>query len=465
MGNIAAFPVAQDGGTVLNVEAEQAVLGALLLNAEFVGHAVAAGGEDLFGDPVHAALFKRIAYMDHAQIHVSPVTMRGWAEAHEGLKEVGGAVYLVRLASFACSFRDLDHYIDLLADISGRRRMISAMDEARIAIGKGEEPAPVIAGRLEAALVDMGSIVSAPKPVSMTSAVATAMESALAAHNGEQGLCIATDIERLDHYIGGFWPGEMTLLGGRPSMGKTAIALTMALNMARAGFGGVIVSLEMNPEALAVRAVSEALSQRGNAIAYTDIRRGNFEERDGPHLRAAAEQVANLPIQFLSRTFSDLGALHGGVRQAKRILGERMSWLIVDYAQLLKAPGRDRYQQITEISMALKSLAGQMNIPVLALSQLNRQVEQREDKRPMLSDLRESGQLEQDADSVLFAYRDEYYLEREQPEPHDTEAMEGWTQAMQRARNRLEIIVAKNRQGPIGTAHLFCAPAHNRIWE
>ena len=172
-----------------------------------------------------------------------------------------------------------------------------------------------------------------------------------------------------------------------------------------------------------------------------------------------------LPITFLPRQYSDIGALFAGARQVQRAMGGAMRLLIVDYAQLLRSQAKGRYEQITEISIALKALSGQLNVPVIALSQLSRQVEQRDDKRPMLSDLRESGQLELDADAVLFCYRDEYYLEREKPDDHDFGALGDWQAAMERVHNRLEIIVAKQRQGATGTAYVRFNPAINLVWE
>jgi len=196
------------------------------------------------------------------------------------------------------------------------------------------------------------------------------------------------------------------------------------------------------------------------------MRRGDMAPQQIEVLKRAAQEVAELPITFLPRQYADLGALYSGAKQARRILGEdNMKLLIVDYAQLLKSTQNSRYDQITEISMALKNLAGQLNIPVLALSQLSRKVEERNEKRPMLSDLRESGQLEQDADAVLFCYRDEYYLEREEPDHAEFEKHDLWQRAMEKARHKLEIIVAKQRQGAIGTAHVKCNPAMNLVWE
>ena len=166
-----------------------------------------------------------------------------------------------------------------------------------------------------------------------------------------------------------------------------------------------------------------------------------------------AQHVAKLPITFLSREHADIGALIAGAKQAHRTMDGGLRLLVVDYAQLLKAPGKGRYEQVTEISIALKMLSGQLNVPVLALSQLSRQVESRDDKRPMLSDLRESGQLEQDADAVLFCYRDEYYLEREKPQK--AEAIEAWQACLDRARNRMEIIVPSSGRARCGP--LMCA--------
>lgn len=264
--------------------------------------------------------------------------------------------------------------------------------------------------------------------------------------------------------FGGFWPGEMTLLGGRPSMGKTAVALSVALNAARAGHKVGIFSLEMNPEQLALRAVAEATTYQGQAIYYETIRRGDVQERDMPVIAKAAESVGGLPIAFLAREYADLGGLHSGATRVKAMLGG-LDLLIVDYVQLVNADARSRVEQITQISIALKTLAGRLNVPILALSQLSRAVENRDDKRPMMSDLRESGQLEQDADAVMFCYRDEYYLQRTEPEDMGSDEYAQWRQAMQRARHRIEIIIAKQRQGAVGTAHLRCNPAANKIWE
>lgn len=246
-------------------------------------------------------------------------------------------------------------------------------------------------------------------------------------------------------------------------MGKTAAAISITLNAARAGNKIAFASLEMGPEAIAMRCLSESMAGRGRAVSYRNLRAGEFGQMHEEALAEAMQEVGNLPVQFLPQEFQDVGAILAGVRRAKSLMGG-LDMIVVDYAQLMKASqAKSRYEVMTEVSTALKRLAVSMRVPVLALSQLSRQVEQRDNKRPQMADLRESGQLEQDADTVLFCYRDEYYIEREKPE--DPEQMGEWQAALEGARNRLEIIVAKQRQGAIGTADVFCNVALNRIWE
>ncbi|TNE46887.1 MAG: hypothetical protein EP341_09705 [Sphingomonadales bacterium] len=445
------------------VEAEQAVLGQMLLSPELIGRSTAVGGKGLFFDPIHAALFEAMRERDLAGAFISPVSMSEWARGCEGMDD--GPKYLARLAGAAPGVSSFDHYLDLLSDMAAKRRILDATAEARAAILRGERSAADIAAVLEAEMLAAAPTQRA-KPVSMMKAVTIAAEQTMAAQNGEDGQAVHTGIGRLDHIVSGFYPGELILLGGRPSMGKTAVALSIALNVARNGHGVVICSLEMNPEAMALRAISEQTVRQNSAVEYATMRRGTMSDGHLQSFEAAARDVAELPITFLPREFSDLGALRAGARQARRILGEdNMRLFIVDYAQLLTTKANTRYEEITKISMALKALAGELNVPVLALSQLSRKLEERVDKRPTLSDLRESGQLEQDADAVMFCYRDEYYLSREEPDGSNMEKREAWEAAMNAANNRLEIIVAKQRQGAIGTARVMCNPALNAIWE
>lgn len=450
-----------------SVEAEQQLLGSFLLMSqapvgEAFDRALRSGGADLFHDPLHAEIFGIMAEKTKRGELVSPVTIAEAMRSSEGLREIGGGNYLLRMASAAMTHAAGD-YVNLLSDLKWKRQLVAVMSEAHASIASGLDDAASIAGRIEAGLVAAQGIAAKGGPVSMSRAVAKALHMMVAAYNGDDSAVVRSGIPSLDSIVPGFYPGELILLGGRPSMGKTAVALAMALNAARKGKGVCIASLEMSPEAMALRALSEATAHGGRAVHYSTMRRGDFMAADIDIVQRVSGDVGQLPITFLSRDYADIGALFAGVKQAHRI--KPVELLVVDYAQLLKSRAASRYEQITEISIALKQLAGQMDIPVIALSQLSRAVEQREDKRPMLSDLRESGQLEQDADTVLFCYRDEYYLEREQADADTPETVAKWMAAMDAAKNRLEIIVAKQRQGEIGTARVRFNPATNLIWE
>lgn len=444
-----------------SIEAEQQVLGALLLNADLIEKMGVLATPDIFFDPVHTDLFSAIQKRYKVGDLVSPVALKPWADSHEGMKPLGGARYLVNMAGASISSFAIASYAKMLEELRAKRCIQTAIAAATESINEGEDGAGEIAARLEAALITQAGV-EGEGPVSMMSAVTTAIEQADDAYHGRNAALTRTGVHALDGMIGGFGPGELILLGGRPSMGKTGVALAIAGNVARGGGKVAIASLEMTPESLAQRMVSEETSRNRNAVPYSNMRRGEMSEPQYRTVIESARSTSELAIQILPPHYRDTGALYAGAKRSKAVMGG-IDLLIVDYLQLLRAEGRSRIEQITNISIALKSLAMQLNIPVLALSQLSRAVESRENKRPVLSDLRESGQLEQDADTVLFCYRDEYYLEREKPEDED-ELME-WEGAMHRSRNRLEIIVQKQRQGEIGTAHVRFNPALNLIWE
>ncbi|WP_135506841.1 replicative DNA helicase [Roseovarius aestuariivivens] len=460
-------PKAQKEVEPHSVEAEQMILGAILLGCS-CGPVESAGGADIFFEPVHAEIYRVCRNLEKADKLVSPVTVK--ASISEELKErmepLGGVGYLAKLAGYSISPSQIGEYAEIVAEASAKRQLLEIMRDAKDGIADGDLSASDVAAQMEARFQTLTAAESRVKPISMMLAVEGALKEIHAAYSGEERRCVMSGINSLDRFVPGFAPGEMWLLGGRPSMGKTAIALFIGLNAARSGHPVVIASLEMTPEAMAMRALSEATGGTSSAVSYANLRSGNFSEKQRDALEKATHEVAYLPITFLPREYQDTSLLQVGVKQAlRRMNGDKLPLVIVDYAQLLRSKAATRYEQITDVSLALKGMAMGLIIPVIALSQLSRALEQRDDKRPMLSDLRESGQLEQDADGVLFCYRDEYYLERDEPDPKDHEAHSAWEKALAYQRNRLEIIIAKQRQGAIGTAKLHFNPALNLIWE
>lgn len=451
-----------------SVEAEQQVLGEILLtNCEGSGYnaALTAGGAKLFFDPVHARLFDVCHTKATQGFLVSPVTVADVMRDDTGLRELGGPGYLVRLAGSVIGRNDGAHYVAMLADLRRKRELITVLNEAQAAIAQGRDEADVIAARIEAALM-AAEPVGQSRPVSLSQALIGATGMISSAYQGEDAGRLRTGLAALDRIVPGLYPGELILLGGRPSMGKSAVASSIATRAARAGAGVCIASLEMTPESMAMRIIAEATAERGSGVSYAAMRKGDMTEAEmRAVLSVTQNDLANLPIQFLPPSYRDIGAIYAGVKQVQRRFAGNLGLVIVDYLGLIRGEGKSRYEEITNISIALKGLALQLKVPVLALSQLSRAVESREDKRPQLSDLRESGQLEQDADTVLFCYRDEYYLDREKPDPDDLELSASWSDTRERARNRLEIIVAKQRQGEIGTAHMMFNPALNVIWD
>lgn len=448
-----------------SMEGEQQLLGALLMNDRLVPAVMRTGGAELFHHPLHAEIYDLIEARANRGDLVSPVTIKADLQGSRDLEEVGGPAYLVRMASNSLPPAFAADMAKHLAELARKRALAAAISQAQTSLLRGDIPATEIAHGLEREILAAEFTTEADRPVSMSAAVREAMAMAIEAYQGTNADLVRFGIPALDDIIPGLYPGELTLLGGRPAMGKSAVALTTALNAARAGHGVAIASLEMTPAAMAQRALSEASAQYGCAVPYVDMRTGIMSEDQVRGLVENAEGVGNLPITFLSRAHANVEALSMAVRQIARA-NPKFRLLIVDYAQLLKSSrGRSRYEQVTEISIALKGIAMSLNIPVVALSQLSREVDKRDDKRPVLSDLRESGQLEQDADSVLFCYRPEYYLAQTDPGSKDLDKQANWQIELEEARGKLEIGVAKQRMGQTGVAHCRCALATNTVWS
>ena len=451
-----------------NIEAEQQLLGAILTNNDVYDRVASVISEVHFYDPVHARIYEVAASRIAKNALASPVTLKAFLEDDPGLKELGGAAYLVRLAGAAISSFAARDYAQMIYDLAVRRKLMQLGREISAKAAKvdvANEPKEQIV-EAEQALYKLGEAgQSASGFQSFLRAVTDAVNVANAAYQRDGGLAgISTGLVDMDKKLGGLHKSDLLILAGRPSMGKTSLATNIAFNIAKAYRkgkltdgsegavdGGVVgfYSLEMSAEQLAARVLSEAAE-----VPSEQIRRGDMTEGEFRRFVDAAKTLEACPLFIDDTPALPISQLAARARRLKREHG--LDVLIVDYLQLVRpASAKDsRVNEVSEITQGLKAIAKELDIPVVALSQLSRQVESREDKRPQLSDLRESGSIEQDADVVMFVFREEYYKEREKPGDHDLEAMGKWQEEMERLHGRAEVIIGKQRHGPIGTVEL-----------
>jgi len=452
-----------------NIEAEQALLGALLVNNDVYDRVTATVQAAHFFDPVHARIFEVAGERIRRNALATPVTLKAFFEDDAGLKELGGAAYLARLAGAAISLFAARDYARLIYDLAIRRDLIligQEIAEKATRMEVDSEPRDQIV-EAEQALYQLGEQGKVDKGFqSFRSAVIDAVQIANAAYLREGGLAgLSTGLVDLDKRLGGLHPSDLLILAGRPSMGKTSLATNIAFNIAKAYKkgtkpdgsegaieGGVVgfFSLEMSSEQLAARILSEAAR-----IPSHQIRHGDMTEEEMRRFIEAAKALETCPLFIDDTPALPISTIAARARRLKRQHG--LDVLVIDYLQLARpasSRSEGRVQEVSEITQGLKAIAKELNVPVIALSQLSRAVESREDKRPQLSDLRESGSIEQDADVVMFVFREEYYKEREKPGDHDIEAMVKWKDAMSALHGKAEVIIGKQRHGPIGTIDL-----------
>lgn len=451
-----------------NIEAEQQLLGAILTNNDVYDRIASLVKSEHFFDPVHQRIYERAAARIQKNALASPVTLKPFFEDDDGLRELGGPAYLVRLAGAAISAFAARDYAQMIYDLAVRRELISLGRDIAARAGKVEiesEPREQIV-EAEQKLYKLGEQgVTQRGFTSFLKAATDAVNSANAAYQRGGGLAgISTGLVDLDRKLGGLHPSDLLILAGRPSMGKTSLATNIAFNVAKAYRrgrlsdgtegavdGGVVgfFSLEMSAEQLAARILSEA-----SEVPSEQIRRGDMTEQEFRRFVDAAKALESCPLYIDDTPALPISQVAARARRLKRTHG--LDVLMVDYLQLLKGTGRgesNRVQEVSEITQGLKAIAKELDIPVIALSQLSRTVESRDDKRPQLSDLRESGSIEQDADVVMFVYRDEYYHERLKP-PEDDPRFTEWLDKMNRVHGKAEVIIGKQRHGPIGTVEL-----------
>jgi replicative DNA helicase len=457
-----------------NIEAEQALLGAVLINNEALDRVAGFLDPGHFFEPLHGHIFETVQKLVQAGKQATPITLKTFFENLEPIApDMTVPQYLGVLAANATTIINAHDYGRTIYDLAVRRQLILiGEDMVNTAYDAPVDFPPD--NQIEEAEGRLYDLAEAGKYgqgfLTFGTALTNAIEMANNAYQRDGGLSgIASGLRDLDGKMGGLQPSDLVILAGRPSMGKTALATNVAFNIAKARLAslarnpdmpaddprhdGAIVgffSLEMSAEQLATRILSE---QAG--IPSEKIRRGMIDEEEFKRLVEVSQQMASAPLYIDQTGGITIAQLAARARKLKRQKG--LGLLVVDYLQLVSGSSRrsseGRVQEITEITTGLKALAKELAVPVIALSQLSRQVEQREDKRPQLSDLRESGSIEQDADVVMFVFREEYYVERQKPAEGTPEHIE-WMEKMSRLHGRAEVIIGKQRHGPVGTVQL-----------
>jgi replicative DNA helicase len=452
-----------------NIEAEQALLGAILVNNEAFFRVSDFLEPSHFHEPVHRRIYEIAAEIIRSNKVATPVTLKTFLPAEVQIGDINLAQYLARLAAEATTIINAEDYGRAIYDLALRRALIGiGEDMVNVAYDAGVEQTPK--AQIEDAERRLFDLAERGKYDGGFHAFETALLSAIdmasAAYKRDGHLSgLATGLDDLDRLMGGLQPSDLVILAGRPAMGKTALATNMAFNIARSWEGEVqpdgsmktvnggivgFFSLEMSSEQLATRIVAEQ-----SEVPSADIRRGKISEQQFARIVDAAREMQRIPLYVDQTGGLSVGQLAARARRLKRQRG--LDLLIVDYLQLLVGSSRraseNRVQEITEITTTLKALAKELAVPILALSQLSRQVENRDDKRPQLADLRESGSIEQDADVVMFVFREEYYLKNKEPKPGTIDHQQ-WQDAMSTVHGVAEVIIGKQRHGPTGTVQL-----------
>ncbi|MBC6440324.1 MAG: replicative DNA helicase [Rhodospirillales bacterium] len=462
-----------------NEEAEQALLGAMLVNNDVLNRIEDFLQPEHFFIPVHGRIYEAIqCIVEKAQI-ANPITLKAYFENDDALSEMGGAGYLARLASSAATIINAAEYARQIHESHVRRQLIGigedmVNDAFEHTVDQSAEEQIEHAEKQLFELAETGQNDSDFRDFrDIAIDTLQTMEAAFRKDMGMAG--VATGLRDLDDQLGGMHKSDLIILAARPAMGKTSIVTNIAFDAAkryhtevddsgtaRVVDGAVvgIFSLEMSSEQLVARVLSEA-----SGIPSDMLRRGDINARDFEAIVKASQELSRIPLYIDDTAAITIQSLRTRARRLKRRHG--LSLVIIDYLQLVRPSGRssgeNRVQEVSEVTQGLKALAKELDVPVIACSQLSRAVEQREDKRPLLSDLRESGSIEQDADIVMFLYREEYYLQRQQPQPKADEneesgkyreRLENWEQRMDNVRGITEVIVAKNRHGATGDVKL-----------
>ena len=440
-----------------NLEAEQALIGSILVNNDIIDEISTIINPTSFYDPAHTKIYEVIEELNNKGMIANPITLKNYFEKDNMLGEVGGTEYLVKLTRFSGSTKQAVDYAKIIHEMYLRRELVLISDKLSsdtINANSQEQNAENIIESTEKSLFDLAERGSFSQSfVKFNKAIDQTIEMATLAMKSDQGVVgVPTGLTDLDQKLGGLHKSDLIIIAGRPSMGKTALATNIAYHASQNILNKqekssvAFFSLEMSSEQLSTRILSEQAK-----IKSDDIRKGKVTEEEINRYIEASRNIYNLPLFIDETPAISIATLSNRARRIKRLFG--LSLIVVDYIQLMRSnliKNEGRVQEISEITQGLKALAKELSVPVLALSQLSRAVEQRDDKQPQLSDLRESGSIEQDADVVMFVYREAYYLERKQPKLGSIEHAE-WQSKMNDVNGLADIILGKQRHGPTGT--------------
>jgi replicative DNA helicase len=436
-----------------NIEAEQSVIGSILVNNEIFDEISTIISSLNFYDPMHQKIYNAIEGLIYKGMLANPITLKNYFEDEKDDLDV--PEYLVKITKFSTSTRQALEYSKIIYDMFVRRELIKiseqTIDSAKINdLDTNGQNIIENSERLLFDLAEKGSFNSSL--VKFDDAMKQTIEMASAAYKNEGGIVgVPTGLRDLDDKLGGLHQSDLIIIAGRPSMGKTSLATNIAFNAAKhiedSGKKSSIAffSLEMSSEQLSTRILSEQAR-----IGSNDIRRGRISDEQFDQFLETSKNIAELPLFIDETPAISIAAMSNRARRIKRLHG--LDMIVVDYIQLMRGTtfNKDgRVQEISQITQGLKAIAKELGVPVVALSQLSRQVEQRDDHKPQLADLRESGSIEQDADVVMFVYREGYYLQRKEPREATVEHAE-WQAKMNEVAHLAEIIIGKQRHGPIG---------------
>lgn len=452
---------------LFHTDAEQIILGTIILNNEYLNRVSEFLLPEHFYEPAHQKIYMQILHnVEKTQIVANQVTLKQFFENEPSIKAIGGALYLSTLLACASAIVDIAQYARMIHDLALKRELVMIGENIVNDAYKPEnqDTAELQIEKAESSLFTLTNSSNGKSDFrNISISLKATLDRTLAARGRDTHISgISTGLSDLDKMLGGMQNSDLLILAGRPSMGKTALAINLAVNACKAlnrdaedakdkkavGF----FSLEMSADQLSARILSMESS-----INASKFKTGQLNDMEWEAIAARSAEIAKWPFFIDDTPALSIMALR--TRTRRMIRKHNLALIMVDYLQLVKGSSsrgsENRVQEISEITMGLKAIAKEFNIPVIALSQLSRTVEQRDDKRPQLSDLRESGSIEQDADVVMFIFRESYYHERKQPPEADISKFEEWRQEMMRLKNMSEVIIAKQRNGPVGNVQLY----------